>query len=59
MKKFIKPAIGIGSLLAPAIVFAQNTSAFDILTVISRIFKILIPLLIILGVIYFFWTVIS
>jgi len=60
MKKIITAA---ALAFAPVFAFAQNVNtnadAFSILTVISKIINILIPLAIAAGVLYFIWGVIQ
>lgn len=55
MKKFISTSIVLGSM--PLFAFAAN--AFSILDTISRLLKVIIPILITLAVVYFIWGVIQ
>ncbi len=52
-----KSLIALSIFVAPVFAFAQD--ATSILTVVSKIFNTIIPMLITLGIIYFIWNLIQ
>lgn len=66
MKKRLAPLVGFGLVLTPIFAFAQSTcltaqagTIEKILCEISNILNTIIPIIIVLGVVYFVWGVVS